>query len=202
MNDLKGEEEDNYDNNNNNINNTKHEYIPPHKAKLIQIPENGIELPFNIISSSNSNSSSQGLPQSYSKQSEQSANNSSNLILSTSQFKFPRKTTTNTSSTSSNKSISIPIETEEKFNFKIGSGATSNSILHNPSRSMIDNSNLKTYTMPGIVNNQAKFSSSPSSSSFIDNNLNSPAATNTPVNISNQKKPSLFLFIKLNFYFE
>ena len=164
-----------YDNNNND---TRSEYIPPHKAKLIQIPENGIQLPFNIISSTNN-----------SKQSTETSNSSNNLLLSTSQYKFPRKATTVnpanlSSSLSSSKSVNIPIETEFKSNFS--KLLDSDSLSHNPTT----NANSKTYT---VLNSQSKL---PSSSSFLDSN------NNNNNNISNssssmQKKPSLNAF----FYF-
>jgi hypothetical protein len=168
-----------YDNNNND---TRSEYIPPHKAKLIQIPENGIQLPFNIISSTNN-----------SKQSTETLNRSNNLILSTSQYKFPRKATTvnpaNLSSSSS-KSVNIPIETEFKSNFSKTENILlpSNSLSHNPTT----NSN-------SVLNSQSKL---PSSSSFLDSNNNNVLNNNS---FSVQKKPSLFvLIIFLNaflFYF-
>ena len=167
---LSKENEGDYDNNNNYSNNNKNEYIPPHRAKLIQIPENGIQLPFNIITATHN-----------SQQTEKS-NSSNNLILSTSQYKFPRKTSANATNLSSNKSVNIPIETEFKSNFKGENIVDSN----NSTSNTINNTNMKPYA---ILNNQSKF---PSSSSFIDNNSNNNNAINQ-INISNQKKPSLFV---------
>ena len=198
----------------------KEDYIPasPHRAKLIQIPDNGIELPFNIITSSST--SNTDTHNSYSKASanghgklpvkivsinqiqnqsgrfDENPDDSSNSILSTSQYKFPRKNSYSNGTTTSSPSINIPIQnnrynSDNNANHAASSSPNSNSQFPKQSSLLNSSSGSKLFTIPGIVNNNNN--NNASNINFSSSNQQNHAR---PSSLSNNepKSPSLFVF--------
>ena len=101
------------------------EYIPPHRAKLIKIPENGIQLPFNIITSKSKTLESPPPPppppppQSHASSLSPPASDS--LMTMTSQFRFPAKRTATTVTapfhSPNSESITLPIQHKDTYKF-------------------------------------------------------------------------------------